>query len=161
MISWTVHRCSSRLRTARCTEKCEQLHCRGEAATILSCYNSRLFSRTEWNQRVLISRQTCQSIVIAQSQELAVDDATHIEERDQLDFDCLDFFGLGNFGDFHWLFWRFVSGLTPRSKSCLLWRCAVISWHICLCCFLWSSFINLGTYLVQTFWMPKSSVIIF
>ena len=87
-------------------------------------------------------------------------------------FDGLAFFGLGDVRDFHWQLWCLFSGsyskihvsspvMTLRSKSGSVWRHSMMSWHTCMSRSIWSSFSSLGTIFVQTFHMPKSSVIIF
>ena len=81
-----VRRCSSPPGTAGCSGHCELVHCRGEAATICpatTLVSSRALSETKAAGSVaglLIDR-------LALWQELTVDHASHIEERDQRDFD--------------------------------------------------------------------------
>ena len=48
-----------------------------------------------------------------------------------------------------------------QSKSASVWRYSMMSWPTCMRHTFWSSFTCLGTIFVQTFCIPKSSVIIF
>ena len=73
-----VRRCSSWPGTARCSGRCEQVHCHAEAATI--CPAATLLSScTLGEAKVFVDLLTdC----LALWQELNVDDASDIEEHD-------------------------------------------------------------------------------
>ena len=76
-----VRRCSSQPGTAGCAGRFEQGHCCGEAATI--CPATTLVSSRALSE-ANITGSLCR---LALWQELTVDDASDIEERDQHDFD--------------------------------------------------------------------------
>ena len=88
------------LLAAGCPGRCEQMHCRGEAATIylvISLDSSYALSKS-YTAGPRCRLADWSSAPLARN----VDDVPNIEERDQHDFDSFTFFGLGNVGDCIW-----------------------------------------------------------
>ena len=169
-------RWSFRLRTAKCSGYCEQVHYRGEAAAI--CSAIALVSTRAPNEPYAAgspSRLTDGSSGKNWMRTMPFSSKNVINMTLNFDLKCLDFFALGDVGNFHWVLEHFVSGSYSKirlSSSAMtlrrstwwvissVWRHSVMSWHICMLG-LWYSFSNLDTIFPQIFCMPKSLVIIF
>lgn len=83
--------------TTECSGYYEKVHCHGEALAI--CPATILLAHCEANTAGSFVDLLIDHLVLWQ--ELCVDNASHIKECDQYDFDCLALFGLSNVSDFH------------------------------------------------------------
>ena len=119
----------------------------------MSCHTSHLFSCIEQSICQRISFVDLLIDHLALWRELTLDNAPHIEEYDQHGFDSLS-----------WLYSKIHLSspvVTLHSNSGSVWKCLMMSEGTWVWRFFWSSFSSLGTIFAQTFYIPKSSVIIF
>ena len=143
-----VRRCSSRPGTAGCSGRCEQVHCRGEAATI--CPATTLVS-----SRALSEANAAGSLCRLADWSSGSVAKTHygrclwyrrtslISMTLTFDFDCLAFFGLDDISG-AWFLGHTKKSMTLRSKSGSVWRRSMMSWHTCRRHSFWSSFSSLS-----------------